>query len=151
MTIKTTVGSATNTYYEEMGIWIGKRLWEENETALLNFLLFLTCKFSAALIRDVIWSWPTLISPLYMKSTIACISQPCTSLRTITGCLHGVSEKIFWKYGLGMEQTNNINSSYLCCSNRTKAKESLYPSSRLLILRRPISQTVLRIKLYKKN
>lgn len=67
---------------------------------LSSFNRFLTCKLSAALMSDVIWSWPTLISPLYIKSTMAWISQPWISLRTITGCLHGVSEKIFWKYGL---------------------------------------------------
>jgi len=50
--------------------------------------------------RDESWAWLTLISPLYMKSTIACTSHSLRSLRTITGCLQGVSSKMRWKYGL---------------------------------------------------
>jgi hypothetical protein len=60
----------------------------------------LTCNDSAALMRDESCAWLTLISPLYIKSTIACTSHSLRSLRTITGCLQGVSSKMRWKYGL---------------------------------------------------
>lgn len=66
------------------------RLWSE----LVNPR---TLRLSAALMSEVSCASGTLVSPLYMKSTMHCTSQPRTSFNTIMGCLQGLSVKIFWK------------------------------------------------------
>ena len=54
-----------------------------------------TFRDSAALIRLVSCGSGTLVSPLYMKSRMHCISQHLTSFSTMMGCLPGLSVKIF--------------------------------------------------------
>lgn len=63
------------------------------------------CNISATRNNGPIWAWLTLISPLYMNSTIAFNSVHLTSRIITIGCWHGLSKNSVWKYGLQAEST----------------------------------------------
>ena len=75
---------------EPAGGGLGGKCWSEEVSPL-------TLSDSAAFMRPVSWDSGTEVSPLYMKSTMHWTSQPRMSLRTMMGCLQGLSVKIFWK------------------------------------------------------
>lgn len=50
-------------------------------------------------------AWLTLISPLYINSTIAFSSVHLTSRIMIIGCWHGLSKNKLWKYGEHADNT----------------------------------------------
>lgn len=89
----------------------------------------LTLRLSAALMRLVRLASGTEVSPLYIKSTMHWTSHPRMSLRTMMGCLQGLSTNIFWKYGLHADKTT-------LCALRDVSSQTRVQSTRASLCKR---------------